>query len=78
LVFKSCSFISCMRCYSKRGMDEPMISNAARLGAAVGKGERMYLGGKAEFDACSAPDNPIFWGERRGRDSVPNWMRLIL
>ena len=78
LVFKSCSFISCMRCYSKRGWVNLGVSNAARGRAAAREGERMCLGGKAEFDACSAPGDPIFWGERRGRDSVPNWMRLIL
>jgi hypothetical protein len=34
--------------------------------------------GKAEFDASSVPGDPFFLGGKAGRDSVPDWMRLIL
>jgi hypothetical protein len=43
-----------------------------------GKGKGCASAGKAEFDACSAPGDPFFWGGKAGRDSVPDWMRLIL
>jgi hypothetical protein len=58
--------------------DDFDVSNSARVRAGFrGRGKEM-LGGKANLGACSAPGDPIFWGEKAGRDSVPNWMRLIL
>jgi hypothetical protein len=35
-------------------------------------------GGKTENCACSSLGDPIFLGEKPDRESVPDWMRLIL
>jgi hypothetical protein len=48
-----------------------------RIARRQGKGIGFALAGKAEFDACSVPGDPFFWG-KAGRDSVPDRMRLIL
>jgi hypothetical protein len=67
-----------MRCYSKNEMlNVGVLNSALEKRGGVGKG-RTSLGGKAMGYACPSPDGPIFLGERPDRDSVPDWMRLIL
>jgi len=65
-----------MRCYSKGNVDDlEGFEFRAGAGTVFKEGDWKCLGGKARFDACSTPVDPIFWGEA-DRDSVPNWMRL--
>ena len=55
------------------------VSELPRWGAArhYGKGVGKCLGGKAECAPAPVRVTRFFWGEA-GRDSVPNWMRLVL
>src|SRR5690349_380896 len=66
-VFKSCSFISCMRCYSKTetGWFKDFAGRDISS-VAFGEGGRICLGGKANVHRLLHSGRPdLFWGKGR-------------
>ena len=62
LVLRSCSFISCMHCYSKRGMVEYLKVATRSFGMWVFRGRGICLGREAGLKPDPRRFDPIFQG----------------